>query len=82
MYHFDPLRALRVAQSLSVKIQPYLPHVTPRIPRSVHAKFYADWTKTVGARGIQTNGQTDRVILIILVMQFILFSMNSVLTIF
>ena len=53
--------------------QPYLPHVTPRVSSSVHAKFHADLTKTVGARGIhtdrqtdkQTNRQTDRVILII-----------------
>ena len=33
-------------------------HVTRMIPRSVHAKFHADWTKTVGARGIQTNRQS------------------------
>ena len=32
----------------------YLPDVTPRVPRSVHAKFHADWSKTVGARGIHT----------------------------
>ena len=49
-----------VAQSPSSKAQFYLPHVTCRVPRSVHAKFHADWTKTVGARGIQTDRQTDR----------------------
>ena len=49
-----------VAQSPSGEAQPYLPHVTRRVPRSVHAKFHADWTKTVGARGIQTDKQTDR----------------------
>ena len=32
----------------------YLPYDTPRVPRSVHAKFHADRTKTVGARGIHT----------------------------
>ena len=41
-----PLTHKRVAQSLSGKAQPYLPHVTPRVPRSVHAKFHAVWTKT------------------------------------
>ena len=44
----------------SGKAQPYLPHVTCRVLRSVHAKFHVDWTKTVGARGIQTNKQTNR----------------------
>ena len=58
IYPFDSLRALSIAQSLSDKEQPYLPHFTPRVPKSVHAKFYANWTKTVGARGIQTNKQT------------------------
>ena len=43
-----------VAQTPSGKAQPYLPHDTPRVPRSVHAKFHADRTKTVGARGIHT----------------------------
>ena len=59
-YPFDRLRASRVAQSASGEAQPYLPHVTRRVPKSVHAKFHADWTKTVGARGIQTDRQTDR----------------------
>ena len=36
------------------KLQPYLPHVTPRVPISVHA----DWSKTVGARGIHTHTQS------------------------
>ena len=49
------------AQSASGEAQPYLPHVTRMVPRSVHAKFHADWTKTVGAIGIHT----DRAILII-----------------
>ena len=56
-----------VAQSPSGEAQPYLPHVTRRVPRSVHAKFHADWTKTVGARGKQTDKQTDRATLIILI---------------
>ena len=38
----------------------YLPHVTPRVQRSVHAKVHADWTKTVGARGIHTHRHTHR----------------------
>ena len=37
---------------------------TPGVPRSIYAKFNADWTKTVGARGIhfdrETYRQTDR----------------------
>ena len=41
--------------------QLYLPHVTPRVPRNVHAKFHADWTKTdVGARGIHRDKQQDK----------------------
>ena len=36
----------------------YLPHDTPRVLRSVHAKFYHDRIKTMGARGIQTYIQT------------------------
>ena len=31
-----------------------------RVPRSVHAKFHADLTKTVGARGIQSDRQPDK----------------------
>ena len=38
----------------------YLPYDTPRVPRNVHAKFHADQTKTVGARGIHTHTHTDR----------------------
>ena len=49
-----------VAQSRSGEAQPYLPHVTCRVPRSVYAKFHVDWTKTVGARGIHTNKRTNR----------------------
>ena len=49
-----------VAQSPSSEAQPYLPHVSRRVPRSVHAKFHADWTKTVGAIEIQTDKQTDK----------------------
>ena len=61
IYPFDRLRALRVAQSSSGEAQPFLPHVTRRrVLRSVHAKFHADWTKNVGARGKHTNRQTDR----------------------
>ena len=48
-----------VTQSPSGEAQPYLPHVTPRVLRSVHAKFHADWTKTVGARGIHLDKQPD-----------------------
>ena len=59
-YPFDRLRASRVARSASGEAQPFLSHVTRRVPRSVHAKFHADWTKTVGARGIQTDRQTNR----------------------
>ena len=58
-YPFDPVRALHVAHSPSGEAQPYLSHVTPR------CQVHADWTKTVGARGIQTNKQTDRAILIL-----------------
>ena len=47
-----------VAKSPSGEAQPYLPHVTRLVQRSVHAKFHADWTITEGARGIQTNRQT------------------------
>ena len=54
-----------VAQIPSGEAQPYLPHVTRSVPKSVHAKFHADWTKTVGARGIQTDRKKDRAILII-----------------
>ena len=52
---FDLLCALRVAQSPSGEAQPYLPNVTPRVLRSVHAKFHVNWTKTVVAKGIQTD---------------------------
>ena len=45
-------------QRASGEVQSYLPHVTPRDPRSVHAKFYVDWAKTVGAREIYTHRQT------------------------
>ena len=48
-----------VAQNPSSEAQPYLPYVTRRVPRSVHTKFHADWTKTVGARGIHTDRQTN-----------------------
>ena len=53
-----------VAQSPSGKAQLSLLHVTPRVPRSVHAKFHVDWTKTVGAREIHTNRQTDKQIVL------------------
>ena len=38
--------------------QTYLPHITPRVPRRVHAKFHGALTKTVGARGKHTDTQT------------------------
>ena len=44
----------------SSEAQPHLPHVTPMVPRSVHAKFHAVWTKTVGATGIHTDRQTNK----------------------
>ena len=47
-------------QSPRGEAQLYLPYVTRRVPRSVHAKFHADWTKTVSGRGIYTDRQTDR----------------------
>ena len=50
IYPFNPLRASRIAQSQSGEAQ--LPQDTPRVPRSVHAKFHADRTKTVVRRGI------------------------------
>ena len=69
-YPFDSLRALRVAQQEAERnltypcglFAPsgfalragYLPHDTPRVQRSVHAKFHHDRIKTIGARGIQT----------------------------
>ena len=49
------LTDLHFAQSLSGAVQPYLPHVTPRVQRSIHTKFHADQSKTVGPRGIRTN---------------------------
>ena len=48
-----------VAQNPSNEVKPYLPHVTRRVLRSVHAKFHADWTKTVGAR-LHTNRQSNK----------------------
>ena len=33
----------------------YLPHDSPRVPRSVHAKFHHDRIKTMGARGPMTD---------------------------
>ena len=43
---------INIARSPSGEAQLYLPQVTPRVPRSVHAKFHADRTKTVVRRGI------------------------------
>ena len=57
-YPFDLIRASRIVQSTSGGLKPSLPHVTPRVPRSVHAKFHADCSKTVGGRGIHTNRHT------------------------
>ena len=70
LYPFDSLRTLRVAQreakrklsyrcsrftpsGLALRTR-YLPHDTPRVPRSVHAKFHHDRIETMGVRGIQT----------------------------
>ena len=44
----------------SGKAQPYLPHVTPRVPRSVHAKFHADWSKTEHQRDSYRHTHTHR----------------------
>ena len=41
----------RSLRSLGLRAR-YLPHDTPRVPRSVHAKFHHD--RIMGARGIQT----------------------------
>ena len=48
-----------VAQKPSGEAQPNLPHVTRRVPRNVHAKFHADWTKTVGARRIHPDRRKE-----------------------
>ena len=47
----------------SGKVQPYLLHDTPRVPRSVHAKFHHDRIKTMGAKGIHTqfSGLRDKI---------------------
>ena len=55
---FTPLT--RNALRASGEAQTYLLDFTPRIPRSVHAKFHTDCTKIVGARGIHTDTHTDR----------------------
>ena len=48
-------------QSASGEAQIYLPHVTSKVPRSIHANFYADWTDIVGAREhIQILTRTHR----------------------
>ena len=57
---FDILRSSRIALSQSGEAQPYLLHVNPRVPRSVHAKFPADWTKIVDTRVIHMEKHLDR----------------------
>ena len=48
---FTPLnRYSGVAQGANGDTQAYPPHVTPRVPRSVHVKFHANWPKNVSAR--------------------------------
>ena len=61
-YPFDPVRALHKAQSPSGEAQPYLSHVTPMVPRSVHAnKFMPIGLKLWALEGYtQTDKQTDR----------------------
>ena len=49
----QPYLPLRSLHSLGLRAR-YLPHDTPRVPRSVHAKFHHDRIKIMGARGIQT----------------------------
>ena len=56
-FSFEFLASLPRASRFALAI---LPQVTRRVPRSVHAKFHADWSKTVGARGIHTHRQTHR----------------------
>ena len=51
----------RVAQSLSGEAQCYLPQVTPRVSRSVHAKFHADRTKTVVRSRLEPNWRIGNV---------------------
>ena len=59
-YAFDRLRASRVAQSAIGEAQPYLPHVTRRVPRSVHAKFLPTGLKLWALEGYrQTEGRTE-----------------------
>ena len=43
-----PFVSLHVAQSPSGEAQLYLPNITPRVPRSVHAKFHAEVKDTDG----------------------------------
>ena len=56
-YPFDPLRALRIYSAKPKRQSATL--ATPCHPQGPkdHAKFHADWTKTVGTRGIQTDRQ-------------------------
>ena len=46
-------------RSLQDKTQPYLSYVTLRVLMKLHAKFHANWSKTVGARGIHTHTQRE-----------------------
>ena len=61
----------RNAQSASGEAQPYLPHVILKVIMSAHFKFNADWSKTVGARGIyiQIDRQTILLLLYRLALQ-------------
>ena len=58
-YPYDRIRVKRRSTISERKALIYLPHFTRRVPRSVHAKFHADWTKTVGTRGIHPDKKTE-----------------------
>ena len=53
---FTPMT--RYALCASSEMQPYLPHVTSRVPGSFQAKCHVDRFKTVDAKGIPTDRQT------------------------
>ena len=63
-YPFDQIRASRLAQCASGKLQPYLPHVTSRVPRSVHAKFPKLWA-LVGLTHTVTQTHRQTVLLLL-----------------
>ena len=59
LHFYEAIRLLRLSQSVSGEAQLYLLHVTLRVPRSVHAKFDAVWSKLCVLEGhIHTGRQT------------------------